>query len=100
MAQLLWICSCKGFESGILTSQTAPAVQFLSGLHKMSANSQGALACTILQLDIASSHFIANTADLGGALYLSSVTSGRVIDCVFQDNDAGPDAGQVYLSAT
>ncbi len=37
MAQLLWICSCKGFESGILTSQTAPAVQFLSGLHKMSA---------------------------------------------------------------
>ena len=46
-------------------------------------------------MDIASSHFIANTADLGGALYLSSVTSGRVIDCVFQDNDARPDAGQV-----
>lgn len=59
---------------------------------RFEADSQGALACTTPQLDIASSHCIANTADLGGALYISSVTSGRVIDCVFQDNAARPAA--------
>ena len=90
--------TASNFTDGFGRAISATAFQSISiSGSQFVGNSEGAVSCTTPELNITGSHFISNTATLGGALYLRAL-SGRITGCLFQHNAAQPAAGQTAIN--